>query len=77
MAAIGRLIGVLFLSASYKRTGHLAVEPDCFIERTNTGAALGYDSAAGDNSLRLRAQERGLIPYASELLETMVVSGYL
>lgn len=36
-AVIGRLIGIRFLSINYKRIGHLAVEPDCFIKERMLG----------------------------------------
>jgi len=37
VAAIGRLMGVRFLSINCKRIGHLAVEPDCFIKERILG----------------------------------------
>ena len=37
VALIGRLIGIRFLSINYKRIGHLAVEPDCFVKEKILG----------------------------------------
>ena len=37
VAAIGRLMGIRFLGINYKRIGHLAVEPDCFVKERILG----------------------------------------
>ena len=36
-ALIARLVGVRFLAINYKRIGHLAVEPDCFVKERLLG----------------------------------------